>query len=186
MTVSIKEDVPPGYQCYVHPDALPSLANSMTATTTTPLVIMGVVVTCARPFAMAGANTSSANQPNSSPSKRRVGQILSRGRWMVLVCGCSLSWRLHYSSYCGGFRDFDRGLRGFDGHCGPGEYVVAIVAETAVMPLAELSPTGGPSLPTPLVRCQLQTVNGDDLKLASMFALRLWFVLARNGTCTVP
>jgi hypothetical protein len=127
MTASIKEDVASGYKRYVHPDALPSPVNSMTATTTTPLVITGVVVTCAQPSVMNGANTSPANQPNSNPSKQRVCRIRSRGWWMVLVCGCSLSWRLHYSLYYGGFRDFNRGLlelwplwarRGCGGHRG--------------------------------------------------------------------
>jgi hypothetical protein len=69
MTVSIKEYVTPGYKRYVHPDALPSPVNPMTATITTPLVIMGVVVICVQPSAMNGANTSPANQPNSNPSR---------------------------------------------------------------------------------------------------------------------
>jgi hypothetical protein len=36
MAVSIKEYVTPGHKRYVHPDALPSPVNPMTATTTTP------------------------------------------------------------------------------------------------------------------------------------------------------
>jgi hypothetical protein len=79
MTVSMKEYVTPGCKRYVHPGASPSPVSPMTAMTTTPLLITGVVVTCVQPSAMNDANTLPANQPNSNPSKQRVGQIRPRG-----------------------------------------------------------------------------------------------------------